>query len=50
MYAFHYNYIKSKYHDKAKLLSTDTDSLTYEIHIDDVYRDFWTDKNKLNSS
>lgn len=50
MYVFHYNYIKSKYHDKAKLLSTDTDSLTYEIHIDDVYRDFWTDKNKLNSS
>lgn len=50
MYDFHYNYIKKKYGDKAKLLFTDTDSLTYEIEAEDVYQDFWNDKNKFDSS
>ena len=50
MYDFHYNYIKKKYGDKAKLLFTDTDSLTYEIEADDVYRDFWNDKEKFDNS
>ena len=50
MYYFHYNYIKKKYNDKAKLLFTDTDSLTYEMEIKDVYKDFWSDKDKFDNS
>ena len=50
MYDFHYNYIKSKYGDKAKLLFTDTDSLTYEIEKKGVYADFWSDKDRFDNS
>ena len=50
MYDFHYNYIKEKCGNKAELLFTDTDSLTYNIKTDDVYEDFWKDKNKFDFS
>ena len=50
MYDFHYNYIKGKYRDRAKLLFTDTDSLTYEIEAEDVYKDFWNDKHMFDNN
>jgi len=36
---FHYEYIKQKYGDKAKLLFTDTNSLAYEIQTEEFYKD-----------
>ena len=49
-YDFHYNYIKNKYDNKARLLFTDMDSLTYEIEAEDVYKDFWNDKDMFDNS
>ena len=46
MYDFQYNYIKTKYGDNAKLLSTDTDSLAYEINTKDFYKDINPDIEK----
>ena len=48
MYEFHYKDIKSKF--DAKLLFTDTDSLVYEIKTEDVYEDFYQDKNLFDVS
>ena len=38
MYESYYDYIKNKYGNKSKLLFTDTDSLMYEIKIEDVMK------------
>ena len=43
MYIFHYDYIKKKYREKAKLLFTDTESLAYEIETEDFYKDISED-------
>jgi len=45
MYQFHYDYIVKTYEDRATLLFTDTDSLTYHIQTEDLYADMkktWT--------
>ena len=36
MYGFHHNYIELKYNSKATLLFTDTDSLCYNVRIEDI--------------
>ena len=51
MYDFHYDYIKPKYGDKAKLLITDTDSLMYEIETEDFFKDISRDvKDRFDTS
>ena len=50
MYRFHYDYIKPKYGDKAKLLMTDTDSLMYKIDTRDFYEDMKTDSKHYDMS
>ena len=50
MYNFHYNYILPKYGKKAKLLFTDTDSLCYHIETEDVYSDFFGDRELFDNS
>ena len=51
MYDFHYNYIKTMYGNKAKLLFTDTDSLAYEIRTKDFYKDMNPDiEKRFNNS
>ena len=51
MFDFHYQYIKPKYGDKAKLLFTDTDSFLYEIQTEDFYKDISGDvKDKFDTS
>ena len=48
MYEFHVKYIKSKY--TANSLFADTDSLIYEIKTEDVYQDFFENKNLFDLS
>ena len=43
----HYDYIKNKYGNIARLLLIDTDGLMYEIKTEDVYEDFSKDKKCL---
>ena len=50
MYIFHYKCIGTKYDNRAKLWFTDTDSLLYETETNDVYEDFYENKNMFQFS
>ena len=50
IYEFHYYCIKNKYGFNSRLLSTDTDSLMYEIKTGDVCEDFSDDKEMFDLS
>ena len=46
MYKFWYDYIKSKYEDRAKLCHTDTDSFVIYTETEDFYKDIADDVEK----
>ena len=48
MYGFHYNFIKKNL--STKLLFTDTDSLTYEISSENIYKEFFKWKDLFDFS
>jgi len=50
MYDFYYNYLKSKYGSKFRLLMTDADSLCIEVRCKDFYSDIKHDSDKYDTS
>ena len=49
-YEFYYKYIRKNITTVFNLLFTDTDSLVYEIKKDDIYEDFYENKNLFDFS
>ena len=43
MYEFQYDYVKSKYSEKAKICYVDTDSFIVHVKTEDVYKDIAED-------
>ena len=49
MYEFYYKYFGTEFNN-GKLLFRDTDSLVFETETDDVYEDFYENKNLFDFS
>jgi hypothetical protein len=50
MYRFHYDVVRPKYGDHARLLFTDTDSLCYRVQTEDLYEDMLGLREHLDTS
>ncbi|XP_070526950.1 uncharacterized protein [Cardiocondyla obscurior] len=50
LYEFHHEHMQPLYHNKCKIMYTDTDSLIYHIECDDVYEIMKHNINKFDTS
>ena len=50
LYEFHYEYMAPLYHDKCKIMYTDTDSLIYYLQCENVYHDMKSNLSKFDTS
>ena len=50
LYEFHHEYMLPLYHDKSRVMYTDTDSLVYHIECDDVYENIKRDIARFDTS
>jgi hypothetical protein len=50
LYEFHHEYMLPLYHEKCKIMYTDTDSLIYHIECDDVYNIMKRDIDRFDTS
>ncbi|EZA56790.1 hypothetical protein X777_03211 [Ooceraea biroi] len=50
LYEFHHEYMLPLYHDKCKIMYTDTDSLIYHIECEDVYEQMKRDIARFDTS
>ena len=50
VYEFHHEYACYRFHEKCKIMYTDTDSLIYHIECDDVYAIMKRDINRFDIS
>ncbi|XP_018393244.1 PREDICTED: uncharacterized protein LOC108772246 [Cyphomyrmex costatus] len=50
LYEFHHEYMAPLFHDKCKIMYTDTDSLIYHVECDDVYEIIKRDIDRFDTS
>ena len=50
MFEFHYDVVKPRYGEHAKLCFTDTDSLLYSIQTEDIYADMLQQRHLYDTS
>ena len=50
MQNFYYHYLKNRHSDRTETLLTDTDSLIYKTKAENIYEEFYKDKELFDCS